>query len=264
MALADKGMRRGGREGLWAGLVVLAAWWAAGPLLGVPGWLLPGPVETAATLIFLATNASLAWHVGLTLGEIAAGFVIGGAVGIATGWLFTRLPWLERLLWPLILLVQTAPKIALAPLFVLWLGLGMAPKVVLIAIVSFFPAMAGTQSGLRTVERSWHDLATILRMPAWRRFARVELPLALPEILAGLRIASTHAVTAAVIGELIGATGGLGYLLSVGQENADAKVTMAAILLLCALGWALHELVRRVELAVGSWRRAGTGLDPAG
>jgi len=153
---------------------------------------------------------------------------------------------------PSILLLQTAPKIAIAiaPLLLLWLGLGLGPKVALIAIVVFFPVLAGTLAGLGGVEAAYRDLARLLKLGAGARFLRIDLPFALPPIFAGLRIASTQAVTAAVVGELIGATAGLGYLLSMGQENNDAGVAIAAIALLAALGWGLHQIVHTAEARI--------------
>ena len=241
------------RAALRAGTVLfvcVATWWLLVALLRVPAYLLPGPDVIAGKIVFLARAAQLERHVAATVAEIVLGSGIGAASGIACGWLFDRSPRLGRLLSPLILLLQTAPKIAIAPLLLLWLGLGLGPKVTLIAIVVFFPVLAGTVAGLGSVEPACRDLARLLRLGAFARFRRIELPFALPAIFAGLRIASTQAVTAAVVGELIGATAGLGYLLSLGQENNDAGVAMAAIAMLSILGWALHELVRAVETRI--------------
>ena len=129
----------------------------------------------------------------------------------------------------------------------------MGPKVTLIAIVTFFPVMAGAMAGFSSVEKSYHDLAQLLRLSRWQRFRRLELPFSLPPIFAGLRIASTQAVTAAVVGELIGATYGLGYLLSLGQENGDASVVIVAILILSTIGWGFHELIRMIERRALIW-----------
>ena len=212
-----------------------------------PGISLAGPDAIASRFVFLARSAELAEHIRVTLSEIAIGFGIGGLLGVALGWMFVHVPRLGRLLSPLILLLQTAPKIAIAPLLLLWLGLDMGPKVTLIAIVTFFPVMAGAMAGFSSVEKSYHDLAQLLRLSRWQRFRRLELPFSLPPIFAGLRIASTQAVTAAVVGELIGATYGLGYLLSLGQENGDASVVIVAILILSTIGWGFHELIRMIR-----------------
>lgn len=242
-------------------VLAIAVWWIVVLVADVPAYLLPAPDAVAARLVFLARSAELATHIRVTLAEIGAGFVIGAVLGIACGWTFVRIPVVGRLLSPLILLLQTAPKIAIAPLLLLWLGLDMGPKITLIAIVTFFPVMAGAAAGFASVEKPYRDLATLLRLGAWQRFRRIELPFALPPIFAGLRIASTQAVTAAVIGELMGATYGLGYLLSLGQENGDASVVIAAILILSAIGWSFHEAIRLGERRALRWHASQSGLE---
>lgn len=237
-------------------LAFVAVWWGAVVVFDVPRFLLPAPPDVAARLVFLAREAELAWHTITTLIEIVGGFALGVVSGVATGVLFTRLPLVGRVLSPIVVIVQTAPKISLAPLLVLWLGLGFAPKIALAALVTFLPVMAGTMAGLGGVDRQAHDLARLLRLSSWARLRLIELPFAMPDILAGCRIGATQAVTAAVIGELIGARYGLGYLLGVGQENSDASVTIAAIVVLCALGWAIYRLVVWLETRLLYWHES--------
>jgi NitT/TauT family transport system permease protein len=241
--------------------IAIAIWWIVVLVANVPAYLLPAPDAVAARFVFLAQAAELAKHIRVTLAEIGAGFILGGLFGVMFGWLFVRVPLLGRLLSPLILLLQTAPKIAIAPLLLLWLGLDMGPKIALIAIVTFFPVMAGAAAGFAAVEKPYQDLATLLHLSPWQRFRRIELPFSLPPIFAGLRIASTQAVTAAVIGELMGATYGLGYLLSLGQENGDASVVIVAILILSAIGWGFHELIRLGERHILSWHASQLSLE---
>jgi NitT/TauT family transport system permease protein len=239
----------------------VGVWWAAVLIAHVPAYLLPAPDAVAARFVFLARSAELAQHVWTTLAEIGIGFVLGGFLGVAFGWLFVRIPVLGRVVSPLILLLQTAPKIAVAPLLLLWLGLDMGPKVTLIALVSFFPVMAGATAGFSGIDPSYRDLGRLLHLTAWQRFRRIELPFSLPPIFAGLRIASTQAVTAAVIGELMGATYGLGYLLSLGQENGDAGVVIVAILILSAIGWGFHASIRLCERRMLGWHASQAGLE---
>jgi NitT/TauT family transport system permease protein len=232
----------------------IAVWWGAVIAFRIPAFLLPTPDAVLGRFLFMAREGQLERHAAATLTELGLGFAVGAVAGLLVGWAFDRLPLLGRLMSPLILLLQTAPKIAIAPLLLLWLGLGLGPKVVLIALVSFFPVLTGTVTGLAAVEPGYRDLSRLLDLSTAMRFRRVELPFALPAIFAGLRIATTQAVTAAVVGELIGATYGLGYLLSVGQENNDAALVLAAILMLSTLGWAMHEVVRAAETRVLAWR----------
>ena len=261
------GFRRIGASALGSGLralrsiaLAIALWWLVVLVAHVPAYLLPAPDAVAARFMLLARTADLADHVRVTLSEIGAGFALGAVLGVALGWLFSKVPALGRALSPLILILQTAPKIAIAPLLILWLGLDMGPKITLIALVTFFPVMAGTAAGLAAVEAPYRDLGRLLHLSAWQHFRRIELPFALPPIFAGLRIASTQAVTAAVIGELMGATFGLGYLLSLGQENGDAGVVIVAVLILSAIGWGFHEAIRLAEGRLLAWHESQAGL----
>ncbi|MBY5361834.1 ABC transporter permease [Rhizobium leguminosarum] len=231
-----------------AGLIAtLVLWTAIVVIFKVPAFLLPGPLEVFSRLLFLFENAKLLRHIGVTLTEIVAGFVIGTAVGILAGVVFARLPRTERFAMPLILLLQTAPKIAIAPLLLLWLGIGPTPKIVLIAIVTFFPVMSGMVTGLRYGEGSFRDLAAVLKLSPWQSFWHIELPSALPAVLAGMAVATTLAMTAAVIGELMGANEGIGYLLSSGQENSDTAVVIGMVLLLSLIGWAFYEIIELIR-----------------
>ncbi|WP_087004134.1 ABC transporter permease [Rhizobium sullae] len=231
-----------------AGLIAtLVLWTAIVVIFNIPTFLLPGPIEVFGRLLFLFENAKLIRHIGVTLLEIVAGFVIGTVVGILAGVVFARLPRVERFATPLILLLQTAPKIAIAPLLLLWLGIGPTPKIVLIAIVTFFPVMAGMVTGLRYGEGSFRDLAAVLKLSPWQSFWHIELPSALPAVLAGMAVATTLAMTAAVIGELMGANEGIGYLLSSGQENSDTAVVIGMVLLLSLIGWAFYEVIEFVR-----------------
>lgn len=234
------------------GLLLIFSLWAGGVyLFQVPGYLLPGPGEVLERLVFLFNNAQLTTHVLVTLTEIFWGFLYGSLIGIGVALIFARLPILERIATPFILLLQTAPKIAIAPLLLLWLGLGPAPKIVLVAVVTFFPVMTGMLTGLKYVHKSYLDLANVLKLNRWQLFLHIELPSALPTLFAGASVATTLAVTAAVIGELMGANKGLGYLLSAGQENADSATVIGMVLLLSLIGWLFYEIFelmrRRME-----------------
>ncbi|MBD0417214.1 ABC transporter permease [Oryzicola mucosus] len=231
-----------------AGLIAtLVLWTAIVFIFQVPSYLLPGPMEVLNRLVFLFENAKLLRHIGVTLTEIVAGFVLGTVIGILAGVVFARLPRVERFATPLILLLQTAPKIAIAPLLLLWLGIGPTPKIVLIAIVTFFPVMSGMVTGLRYGEGSFRDLAAVLKLSPWQSFWHIELPSALPAVLAGMAVATTLAMTAAVIGELMGANEGIGYLLSSGQENSDTAVVIGMVLLLSMIGWAFYEIIELIR-----------------
>ena len=201
-------------------VLILAAflllWTAALALFSVPDYLVPSPFQLVEKTWFLVTRAGLLWHIPVTVIEIIAGYVIGVLIGIAAALVFYRAPVIEDILNPLIVFIQTAPKIAIAPLLLLWLGLDMTPKVVLVAIVTFFPI-----------------LATML--------------------FSGLKVAATLAVTAAVIGELMGARAGLGYLLSLGQETSDTQLVLVSVLILSLLGYLLYLAIQAAERRLLRW-----------
>lgn len=242
-------------------LVFVAVWWLAVALFGVPEYLVPSPPALASKFWFLATQAGLFSHVPVTLMEIVVGFVIGTVVGIAVAVLFTRLPLLEIVLDPLIIFVQTAPKIAIAPLLLLWLGLGMTPKIVLVVIVTFFPVLSNMMSALRSIDPNLLALAKLLHMSGWARLWRIELPQALPLLFTGMKVGVTLAVTAAVIGELMGARAGLGYLLSLGQETADIGLVLVSVILLSLLGYGLFLIVDRAERRMLGWHESAAARE---
>jgi NitT/TauT family transport system permease protein len=228
-------------------------WWLATWLLKLPAFLLPAPDAVVERLIFLARHADLVAHLGTSASELLFGFVLGSAAGaLASSWFF-HVPIAERLVSPLIVLVQTSPKIALAPLLVLWMGFGPSSKIVLVAVVVFLPVMAATLSGIRAIPSSAWDLCRILKLSSTVRFLRVELPYALPGIFAGMRIGATQAITAVVIGELLGAKQGLGVLLAMGQENSDAAIVIAIVAVLSLMGYALYLLVGWLERRCLGW-----------
>lgn len=242
-------------------VIFVAVWWLAVVIFDVPGYLVPSPPALAEKFWFLVTQAGLFGHIPVTLIEILVGFVIGTVAGIGLAVLFTRLPMLEVVLNPLIIFVQTAPKIAIAPLLLLWLGLGATPKIVLVAIVTFFPVLSNMLSALRSMDPNLLALARILRLGPWARLWRIEMPQALPLLFTGMKVGVTLAVTAAVIGELMGARAGLGYLLSLGQETADIGIVLVSVILLSLIGYGLFLIMDLLERRMLNWHESASARD---
>lgn len=242
-------------------VIFVAVWWLAVVIFDVPGYLVPSPPALAEKFWFLITQAGLFGHIPVTLIEILVGFVIGTVAGIGLAVLFTRLPMLEVVLNPLIIFVQTAPKIAIAPLLLLWLGLGATPKIVLVAIVTFFPVLSNMLSALRSMDPNLLALARILRLGPWARLWRIEMPQALPLLFTGMKVGVTLAVTAAVIGELMGARAGLGYLLSLGQETADIGIVLVSVILLSLIGYGLFLIMDLLERRMLNWHESASARD---
>jgi NitT/TauT family transport system permease protein len=220
-------------------VVAIVLWEAVVRLLAVPPTVLPGPIEVVRRLWRMFTHESLMTHISTTLSEIAVGVLIGLVVGIVMAFAMSRSRVLEKVFTPVLVAVQVAPKIALAPLFVLWFGLGVPSKIWLVALVTYFPVLINVLTLIKGVDRNLLDLGTVLGMSKLQRFRKIEVPSVLPGLLTGMRLGSLAGVTAAVIGELIGSRGGLGYVVIRSQENSDVPQGIAALLLLSLIGLVL-------------------------
>lgn len=243
-----------GTVSLAAGLVL---WWLATTSLHIPAYKLPSPGAVAGRGWALAQDGALTVHIEQTLAEVVQGVLIGSLIGIVLAITFVRLRWVERVLMPLIIVAQVTPKISVAPLIVLWLGLGIGSKVTLVALVSFYPVLINMVTRLRSVPTGVDDLARLLKIGPWKRAIKIDLPFSLPAIAVGLRLGILQALTAAVIGEFIGAQAGLGYLEKQAQDNDDIRLVIVSLGLLCLLAWALYALVGLVERKLSA--RFGTG-----
>ncbi|HTZ69047.1 MAG TPA: ABC transporter permease [Acetobacteraceae bacterium] len=228
------------------GLIFL--WWLFVRLFQLPGYLLPPPQRVADSL--WADRELLAGATLTTLIETVLGLVIGTLLGAlaALGMAFS--PVLRRWLLPLLLLSQAVPIFALAPLLVLWFGFGIASKVVMAVLVIFFPVMSATFDGLRRVPQDWLDLAQCMNARGWRVLLLVRLPAALPSFGSGLRVAAALAPIGAVIGEWVGASSGLGYVMLNANARVRTDLMFAALLLLSAMTvsiwWAVDRMLGRV------------------
>ncbi len=229
-----------------AGLV--AAWWLLARFAGVPAFLLPGPGAVAATLV--ARWGFLWANMLVTLVEIALGLALGTLAGALLALVMVYSRGLQRWVLPLLLLSQAVPVFALAPLLVLWLGFGLASKVLMTMLVIFFPVTAAFYDGLRRTEPGWLDLARTMGASSLAQLLHVRLMAALPAFGAGLRIAAAAAPIGAIIGEWAGASAGLGYVMLNANARMQTDLMFAALALLAALTillWALVDgLLRRL------------------
>ncbi|WP_368497152.1 ABC transporter permease [Herbiconiux sp. A18JL235] len=236
---------------LGVGLFVLLVWQLVAVLFELPTYILPTPVDAAESLW---TNRDELWSATLvTTGEVLAGFSIAVIVSIPIAMLLVSFRWFETVVYPFIVLLQTVPKIALAPLFVVWFGFGILPKILVTFLICFFPILLDTMTGLRS---SNPDMASLVRSMGggkWSIFRKVRLPAALPHVFAGVKVAITLAVVGAVVGEFVGATQGLGYLLLRANANLDTPLLFAAIAILTVLGLVLYYAVSLVERLVIPW-----------
>lgn len=233
-----------GAASLGAGL---AGWWLLAELGGLPDYVLPSPAAVVDRAAGLMASGSLQLHTAQTVAEVLQGAVIGAALGAALAMTFHHVRPIKRLLTPVIVVMQVTPKISIAPLLILWIGLGIASKIVLVALVVLYPVLITMLARLESMPSSMRDLASIMDMGPLRRALQIELPFALPGFMTGLGVGLLAGVTAAVIGEFIGATAGLGFLEKQGQDNDDVALVIACLLILSILGWLLFAGVRLVE-----------------
>lgn len=219
---------------------------------GIKEFLLPSPMDIARELVNSWWTV-LAHHSWVTLQETLIGFVLGCALGfiLAVGIAYSR--FLERVLYPPIVASQAVPKVAIAPLFVVWLGFGMAPKILVTITLVFFPIVVTTAQGLMSVDTNLIELLRSVNASQWQMFHKVRLPHALPSIMSGMKIGMTLAVVGAVVGEWVGANAGLGYLILYSQSQLETTLTFAAITVLVVLGVVLFMLVDLIGRLVAPW-----------
>lgn len=231
--------------------LVIVGWWAAVRVFGIPAYLLPPPEAVAQRM--LEDYPTLLRHGGATLSVILLGFGISVAFGVALALAVVLNRTAERMLMPLIVGSQTIPKVAIAPLFVVWLGFGMQPKVAVTFLISFFPVVVSTVAGLKAVENDMLDLVRSMGAGAMKSVLKVRIPTALPQIFAGLKIAITSAVVGAIVAEFVGSDVGLGYLLLTSTATLDGPLVWSALLMLVAIGISLFVAVAQVERLVIPW-----------
>ncbi len=240
---------------LLALVIGLLAWEAAVRLSGLPAFILPAPVRVGSRFVEALRDGSLLWHTAATLFETLAGLGLGLATAVVLGYLISKSPALERALTPYLVASQAVPVVAIAPLLVIWLGPGVLSKILICALIVFFPILVNTLVGLRSVAPELRDLMRSLNATRWQTFTRLEVPAALPVLLGGLKIGATLAVIGAVVGEFVGADRGLGYLVNVGRGAYDTALVFVAVATLAALALGLYGIVSLLERVLLAWRR---------
>jgi NitT/TauT family transport system permease protein len=251
-------MRRGTGASVALLVVFLAAWqWGPG-LLGIPTFIIPplSMVWDEALRMWRVNHLML--HTGVTAAEVIAGFLLGSLLGAVAGYLLGMSRTAEFALSPYILALQIAPKVAFAPLFILWMGFTVYPKILIAVLIVFFPVLVNVLTAVRTVDPDLINLARSFTATRAQIFWKIEFPSSLPPMFAGLRIGSTLAVVGVVVGELVGGNVGLGYLLSFGEGQANTAMVFVSILMLTLVGSIAYLAVIAVENRVLHYIRART------
>jgi NitT/TauT family transport system permease protein len=265
----DGGVRRevGRRQLSRVGLAVLslavflALWQGVVWLSGYPSFILPPPGAVLGRLGDLVVNGSLWFHARVTLQEVLAGLGLGALVAMLLGYGLAHSAVAERLLAPFIVASQSVPTVAIAPLLVIWFGTGILSKILVCALIVFFPILVNTIVGLRSVGRDLRDLMRTLEASRWQTVWLLEVPAALPVFLGGLKVGATLAVIGAVVGEFVAADRGLGYLLKQGQQVYDTAQVFVGIGALVVLAQALYGAVALLERSVLRWREKSISGD---
>lgn len=229
-------------------LVGLLAGWEAWCRLGdVPALIVPAPSSVFATLWSEIASGRLFPHLRVTATEMVLGLGLGCIVGIGTGTLLAEAPALQRLLHPYVVASQVVPKLALGPLFIIWFGFGMAPTVVITALICFFPLMENTLTGLSQVDPARRELFRMLGAGRLQTLLRLKLPSALPVMLAGLRVAVVLSLVGAVVGEFIGGREGLGASIIAAQSVMDSSLMFALFIVITLLGMLFYQAALMLE-----------------
>jgi NitT/TauT family transport system permease protein len=232
------------------GIVFLLAWQFLPPALGVPAYIIPTVTDLAHEFGRMVQRENLMVHVLSTVTIAAAGFLIGSLLGAALGYVLGMSIFVEKVLSPYILGLQIAPKVAFAPLFIMWLGYNAWPKLVVTILVVFFPIMVNVLQSMKTVDRDLINLARAYSMGRMQIFWKIEVPASMPALMAGLRIGATLAVIGVTVGELVGGNTGLGYLITFGEGQANTAMVFDAIVLLTLVGILLYAAVAAIEARV--------------
>lgn len=237
------------------GIVVIGGWEAACRLLGISDLVLPAPAQIGVALIDGFRTGQFISALSATFVEIVLGFLTAAVAAIVLGTLISQVRLVEALLYPYIVAIQTLPKIALAPLILVWIGFGIESKVVIAALVSFFPILVNTVVGLKSTPTDNIELMRSLSASRWKIFRYVQFPEALPFIFAGLNIGIVMAVLGAIVGEFIGAKNGLGYLLLQMNYNLDIAGMFAVLIVLAVLGIVLNFVAQFARRRIIFWQR---------
>lgn len=235
-------------------LVIMALWeWACWQFT-VPEYLLPPPTSVLATIV--RRFDLLAMHTMVTTGEIIAGFLLSIVVGGVLALMIVNFRPFERAIYPLLVISQAVPKVAIAPLFIVWLGFGWEPKVLVAVLIAFFPIVVDLVAGIRSVPPSMRKLALSMGAGTYVTLSKFLIPHALPHLFSGLKVAVTLAVSGAIIGEFVGADRGLGYLLLFANGQLDTKLLFATIMVLSVIGIVLFYLLLLIEAWLMPWHHA--------
>lgn len=242
---------RGLRQFVISFVVLFVIWEAAVRIFGVATYLLPPPsliwTEFASRWSYVLANT---W---ITTSEIIAGYLVAVAVSVPLAVFVAYFPTMERMFYPIIVFLQIVPKIAIAPLFIIWFGFGYTPKILLVFLLSFFPIVVSSIAGFKSIDDETMELARSTGASAWMIFRKIRLPHALPSIFTGLKVAAALSSTAAVVAEFVASDKGLGYLLLRYNGDLETPMVFATIIVLSIVGLIIYYAVELLEKFAIPW-----------
>lgn len=227
--------------------VFIAIWWIYVAVKHVPAYILPSPPKVWNSLEKMFVKGTVYPHLWTTTYEVILGFVIGAFLGIVLGYIFIKVDALKTMLMPYLIFLQTAPKIALVPLFVIWFGIGLISKVVLIISMVLFPVLSGMMLGLESIPPDVRNLMKILKASKWQVFSQVEMQYSLPALFASLKVGIVQAVIGAIVAEWMSGKQGLGYILTYASSTYDTPMLLAGIIVTIILGIATYQVISVLE-----------------
>lgn len=227
--------------------VFIAIWWIYVAVKHVPAYILPSPPKVWNSLEKMFVKGTVYPHLWTTTYEVVLGFVIGAFLGIVLGYIFIKVDALKTMLMPYLIFLQTAPKIALVPLFVIWFGIGLVSKVVLIISMVLFPVLSGMMLGLESIPPDVRNLMKILKASKWQIFLQVEMQYSLPALFASMKVGIVQAVIGAIVAEWMSGKQGLGYILTYASSTYDTPMLLAGIIVTIILGIATYQVISVLE-----------------
>lgn len=229
----------------------IGLWQLAVTVFDVREYLLPSPLAVWRAML----SQEIPWlsHSWITAVEIVGAFVIAGVAGVALGMAIAWSPGISRALTPFLVFVNTLPKVAIAPLFLMWLGYGILPNMLIGALIGFFPVVINTAVGLTQIDQDLVDLGRVFSAPKWKVFLKIRIPNAYPYILSALKVTATSAVVGAVVGEFVASQKGLGYVIITTQSSMNTPAAFAALVWISVLGLLLYGLVALLSRLLAPW-----------
>jgi NitT/TauT family transport system permease protein len=237
-------------------VVFILGWKGYVEWFDVSPFILPPPEAVVVGVVNLLQEELILRHIWVTLMETLLGFFFASVIGIALGMTLGKIPWLERALNPFIVATQVVPKIALVPLFIVWFGFGITSKVVIAAVLAFFPILTNTLLGIKSLDAGHRDVVASLNASRWDSFWALDLPSSLPYILTGMEVGIVLATIGAVVGEYLGGNEGLGHLAVATMAAFEVDALFGVIVLLTVLGFGLYISVVALRKILTPWHES--------